>query len=428
MHSNYQSQSPQSQQHHAPVRPARSTRRAHQDPAGQQGSSQIPATRANRLADAIRRQDIARSDSRLSHRSGSPGSGDENDIDNDNENNTNNALIDSYGMGNDDDDQGRPSSSPVLAKAVQAFAGGAAQQQQQRQRLQQQQASNAGHAPGAGSGSGSGSVAVPDNTGRGRRGAVGVQGESSRMRGINATPNNVPATPAFREMERVLAQVGEEWPQLLQGTTDSKAQQGDNDNSEEDTHNDPFDPVTLALSLVDSEADPDRFRSFLSTKEALSRSLKSSIQTHYRSFDASVSSYNGLQSNLSFAQKNTSRLRSTLEEVRETLGKGRSELGVLEARRTELAEMDKILNSVEVLKNVPERLENLMSEKKFLNAAGLLMKSLKTISRGDLLEINAIADLRAYFVSQESVSASLYYFERVRMLMRADAISSCWNT
>lgn len=239
-------------------------------------------------------------------------------------------------------------------------------------------------------------LAGKEGGGRTRRGAVGVQGESARMKkGQKAA---IPSTPAFREMERVLAQVTADWPELLPPSV-REDQVGNDENGE-----DVFDPVTLALTLVAPDASPDRFRNFMATKEALSRSLKSSIQTHYRAFDASVSAYNGLLSNLSAAQKNTSSLRSTLDDVRTTLGKARTELGVLEARRTELAEMDKILASIETLRNVPDTLESLTSEKRFLPATALLVKSLKTVNKPDLVEIAATADLRSYFVSQENAS------------------------
>jgi exocyst complex component 4 len=207
-------------------------------------------------------------------------------------------------------------------------------------------------------------------------------------------------------MERVLEQVAQEWPELLPPGTGEGATRSANQDGEAEEELDPedvFDPVTLALSLVDPEATQDRFRSFLATKDALSRSLQSSTQPHYRTFDASVSSYNGLLSNISHAQKNASSLRTALEDVREMLGKGRAELGVLEARRTELNEIDKILVAIETLKNVPDKLETLMSEKRFLSAAVLLVRSLKMINKQDLREVPATADLRAYFVSQENV-------------------------
>lgn len=40
----------------------------------------------------------------------------------------------------------------------------------------------------------------------------------------------------------------------------------------------------------------------------------------------------------------------------------------------------------------------------FLQAALLLVRTLKTVKKPDLAEIGALADLRAYFTTQESVS------------------------
>lgn len=45
-----------------------------------------------------------------------------------------------------------------------------------------------------------------------------------------------------------------------------------------------------------------------------------------------------------------------------------------------------------------------MSEKRLLQASVLLVRSLKTINKPDMKEIGAVADLRSYLVSQESVS------------------------
>lgn len=44
-----------------------------------------------------------------------------------------------------------------------------------------------------------------------------------------------------------------------------------------------------------------------------------------------------------------------------------------------------------------------MSEKRLLQASILLVKSLKTINKQDMLDIGAVADLRSYLVGQESV-------------------------
>lgn len=44
-----------------------------------------------------------------------------------------------------------------------------------------------------------------------------------------------------------------------------------------------------------------------------------------------------------------------------------------------------------------------MSEKRLLQAAVLLVRSLKIINKADMLEIGAVSDLRSYLVNQETV-------------------------
>lgn len=62
----------------------------------------------------------------------------------------------------------------------------------------------------------------------------------------------------------------------------------------------------------------------------------------------------------------------------------------------------------EHLKTVPDLLETLMSEKRLLQAAILLLKSLKIINNSDMMEIGAVSDLRSYLNSQETVSITFY--------------------
>jgi len=60
-------------------------------------------------------------------------------------------------------------------------------------------------------------------------------------------------------------------------------------------------------------------------------------------------------------------------------------------------------SSSDHLKSVADVLETLISEKRFLQASVLLVRSLKTINRQDMLEIGAVADLRSYLNGQETV-------------------------
>lgn len=57
----------------------------------------------------------------------------------------------------------------------------------------------------------------------------------------------------------------------------------------------------------------------------------------------------------------------------------------------------------EHLKGVPDTLESMISEKRLLQASILLVKSLKMINKGELMEIGGLADLRSYLTGQETV-------------------------
>lgn len=63
----------------------------------------------------------------------------------------------------------------------------------------------------------------------------------------------------------------------------------------------------------------------------------------------------------------------------------------------------------EHLKSLPDTLESLMSEKRLLEAAILLVRSMKTINKSEMLEIGAVSDLRGYLIGQENVSDFLFH-------------------
>lgn len=94
--------------------------------------------------------------------------------------------------------------------------------------------------------------------------------------------------------------------------------------------------------------------------------------------------------------------RTALQEAKDALGTKRTDLIQLSARGQMIEEMLRLLDDIEHLKSIPDTLESLMSEKRLLQAAGLLMRSLKTIRKPEMLEIGAVSDLRNYLIGQEN--------------------------
>ncbi|KAF8316216.1 Sec8 exocyst complex component-specific domain-containing protein [Cantharellus anzutake] len=170
----------------------------------------------------------------------------------------------------------------------------------------------------------------------------------------------------------------------------------------EDILSEDFNPVTLALSLLDTSSAGRDFQSFIDSKFSLERALKGSIDKHYKAFAQSLPHHANVFTSLSKTQEDTSQARTNLIESRDALGSKRADLAQLWSRGQALEEMMRLLDQIEKLKAVPDLLESLISEKRLLQAAILLVKSLKMINRPDMLEIGAVSDLRSYLTSQET--------------------------
>ncbi|BGP15461.1 exocyst subunit [Rhodosporidiobolus nylandii] len=238
-------------------------------------------------------------------------------------------------------------------------------------------------------------------------------GEQGRRGKARLDPSEYPDTPAFREVDEVLRRVREEWPSLVRGTS-LAGQPG----SDEDDGGAEFDPVSLALHLLDpssGEAGGSRqtLPSFLRLKQQLDSAIRSTLSpvtnptssgNPYRAYETAISSHNLTLSSLSGAQKHIAGLRNGLGGTRERLeGKGREGLAGMYARMGMLEEMGGVLDEIDHLLRLPPSLESLLSEKRFLSAVVLLVRSIKALNKPELLEIGALADLRGWAAQQEGV-------------------------
>ncbi|KDQ63373.1 hypothetical protein JAAARDRAFT_169127 [Jaapia argillacea MUCL 33604] len=163
-----------------------------------------------------------------------------------------------------------------------------------------------------------------------------------------------------------------------------------------------FNPVDLALQLLDDSSLGKDMNSFMRTKNMLSKALKGSVDKHYQAFAAALPQHASLISHLGDVQGQIGESRTSLQEAKDALGTKRGDLVQLWSRGHTVEEMLKILDHIDHLKSVPEVLETLMSEKRLLQASVLLVRSLKMINSPDMLEVGAVSDLRSYLVSQET--------------------------
>lgn len=163
-----------------------------------------------------------------------------------------------------------------------------------------------------------------------------------------------------------------------------------------------FNPVDLALQILDDSSAGKDMSSFRRTKLMLSHALKGSVDKHFQAFAAALPHHASLLNHLGATQEQIKNARTVLQESKDALGNKRADLVQMWTRGQTLEEMLRLLDQIERLRLVPDVLESLISEKRLLQAAILLVRSLKTINKQDMLDVGAVADLRAYLVGQES--------------------------
>ena len=163
-------------------------------------------------------------------------------------------------------------------------------------------------------------------------------------------------------------------------------------------------PVKVALQLMDpsslglADKEPD----FADTHVDLQKSLKSVVNEHYADFNSAVGTYHKIQNAIRESQSRVRMLKGGLMNVKGGMLSTRPELRGLAETSGSLDDMVSMLSVIEGLKTVPTRLEERISEKKFLSAVDLLLESFRGLRKAELEEISALSDMRAYFANQES--------------------------
>ncbi|UZJ53559.1 hypothetical protein CBS101457_002879 [Exobasidium rhododendri] len=185
---------------------------------------------------------------------------------------------------------------------------------------------------------------------------------------------------SFREICAVLRKVQEEWGFVVE---------------------DDFNSVALALSLLDGSSIGASKMEFEEIKELIERALQGTVDDHHESFATAISLHNNVLSSLGSAQNGVSAARRRLRDSKEALGAKRADLVQLWHRSQVVKDNLRLLDTIDNLKGVPDRLESLMSEKRFLEAVNLLMRSLKMVEKSEIAEVGATADLRGYLKGQE---------------------------
>lgn len=164
---------------------------------------------------------------------------------------------------------------------------------------------------------------------------------------------------------------------------------------------------------------------------------------HYQAFAGALPHHAALLNHLGVTQDQIREARTALQEAKDTLGNKRADLVQMWSRSQTVDEMMRILDQMyarlyswmlmvvhltthqlvkcrsERLRAVPDALESLISEKRLLQAAVLLVRSLKMINKQDMLDIGAVSDLRSSLNTQEAVCCTAMMIRYVQLTFGA---------
>jgi exocyst complex component 4 len=123
---------------------------------------------------------------------------------------------------------------------------------------------------------------------------------------------------------------------------------------------------------------------------------------HHQGFNSSIGTFHQIQTSISTSQTRVRVLKDSLANAKVNLATTKPELKALAASSQGYDEMLAILNQIEQLQLVPERLESRISEKRFLSAVEVLQEALSAVKKSEMENIGALSDLKVYLSNQET--------------------------
>ncbi|KAL1608190.1 exocyst subunit [Paraconiothyrium brasiliense] len=162
-------------------------------------------------------------------------------------------------------------------------------------------------------------------------------------------------------------------------------------------------PVEVALKLMDSSSLglAGQYRSFQQTHQDMQRALKAIVNEHHQGFNSSIGTFHKIQSSLQSSQVRVRTLKESLTQAKSHLSTTKPELKEFATSSQNYDEMIQVLNIIEQLQLVPDKLEARISEKRFLTAVDILQDALRMIRKSEMEKIGALSELRTYLSNQE---------------------------
>ncbi|KAJ8100991.1 Sec8 exocyst complex component-specific domain-containing protein [Lipomyces tetrasporus] len=162
-------------------------------------------------------------------------------------------------------------------------------------------------------------------------------------------------------------------------------------------------PVATALELMDTSS-VGRASEFDDFKD-LSLRLESIMQViskdHYDDINNSITIFNEILTEIEEAETRVRQLRETLTIAKQNLTTKQTQMRGLAERAARYREMISILERIERLQGIAEKLESNITDKQYKKAYELLQAGLHVLKDNDLDEIVAVQSIKQYLRAQE---------------------------
>ncbi|OUM68033.1 hypothetical protein PIROE2DRAFT_4316 [Piromyces sp. E2] len=158
--------------------------------------------------------------------------------------------------------------------------------------------------------------------------------------------------------------------------------------------NENFNPVSLALSLLDTSSLGRNYEDFNNMLVNLDNAMNIIVNESYLSFNNSIHTFSGVVGNLSDSQKRVREMKKELIHCKELLQCKRSDLMQQWTQSIEYKEMIQMLDTIDELREAPDKVLELISSKHYLTATKYLLKYLEIANNIDYQSIGALDDIR----------------------------------
>ncbi|TPX72632.1 hypothetical protein SpCBS45565_g00189 [Spizellomyces sp. 'palustris'] len=195
-----------------------------------------------------------------------------------------------------------------------------------------------------------------------------------------------------------------------------------------------FNPVPHALSLLDESSLGRDYNAFCEAYDKLERAMDLIVNEYHQAFNTAIQTFSSVVENITDSQRRVRDTRKNLQNSKEWLQCKRFDLLHLWLKSIQYKEINRILDTIEELQNMPDRLDALVQGKYYLTAVRLLVSATRTVEEGECSEIGALEAVKQRLQEMrgtihETVIEELHnhlYLKSAFSLYRLDSVSDLY--